>query len=286
MASGSESDDGGGGAAAVPLTVAAIRAMIADESANERASSAAAMEELRDEAKSLAAKLAESERVIAFQAREAAAGKAAKAEKPAARYVRYGKDGRGLDNPWPSRDLNAPDVNVPHNFDVSQDPVFKRCVGKHRCFAYEYRSLSAVGSYLHDFAEELGPLLDMLSADEHREWREELTNSIGGIQDLVASRFNYVSEFVKPDAERDDIELSFLQSKLYPADGPAGPSSSLAKFRAEYKTRLQFATDKQYANRAATAALSEFKPTTPQRDKPPPRDKPTLPHGQIPKKKG
>ena len=120
-----EGDEGGSG-----LTLAAVRDLIAN-----------AVTPLQTENQELRARALEADRVIAAQARkieEARIGKESAATKTKP-YCQYGSDGRGLDNPWPKRDVaNEPELCKPHHFDISTDLHYLRCAGKFGNFRHEF----------------------------------------------------------------------------------------------------------------------------------------------------
>ena len=223
------------------------------------AASATAAEKVAEELKK---KLAETEAVIAEQARQLAAakelakGEASKKKESDKTFVVYGEDGRGKDNTWPLRDLNDPQLSEPHHFDVSQDVHYQRCVGSFKSFSHEFRTLAAVGSYLHDLDRALAPVIkDIFDLGEETDKKlaSSLKNSLFGIRDLVACRFGYVCEFTKPNADRH--KLNFLYDKLYPHDAPLVPTSSIQEWSDEFEKRRMVSTEQQLAKASAAAGI-------------------------------
>jgi len=203
----------------------------------------------------------EAARVIVEQAKELAAlkEKAKTVEATPVEYCKYGTDGRGTSNVWPRRDVeNEPELNKPHHYDVSQDPNYLRCVGKFGSFRHEFRTLSALGSYISDFRREVEPSLAELRASDESTLKSEgrrLTNTLDGIVDLLSCRFSYIIEYIRLDANPHRLEQ--LWKKLYPREGTAAPNSSLDSWNKEFDKAQDTAATKLLAQLAAKADVSK-----------------------------
>ena len=240
----------------VPVTLAGLRELICQETAGLRDEVVAA----RAEATELKAKLAESDAVIAEQARrlELARASAAKTKAVVKQYVKYGSDGEGKGNPWPKRSLNDGDLTKPHNFDVSENPTYKLLTVKHRGHKFEWRTLACLGSYLHDLHLATKPLFALLrETDDALEeekadnllWASELENSFEDVSDLLACRFRLLTEYVQPDVDAARIEE--LERRLYPREGVETPASSVDGWNANFEERVTLAYDKKLATKVA-----------------------------------
>jgi hypothetical protein len=227
-----------------------VRALIAAETASLKAAATASENKLAI----LETKLVESDLVIAKQARELLAAKAAAATAKPKAYCKYGNDGKGEGNVWPLRALTDPLLTRPHNFDTSENATYKLLVGRWKSFKYEWRTLACAGSYLHDFRREYTPLLKLLidvgdTAEEKADniaWAEELENTLEGVYDQLATRFALITELVQPDA--DEARLDELERKLYPREGVRVPASSLDAWNKAFDERTQVSLDKKLAN--------------------------------------
>ena len=257
------SSDGGegGGEEAAPLTVEGIRNLIAEATQDLRRT--AELERTK-----LEKKLAESEAVIAEQARRLAAvkeekGKAAAVEKA---YCAYGTDGEGKGNPWPRRSLNDPKLLEPHLYDTGDHPTNKLLVGRHRGSKHEWVTLGCQGSYLHDFNVSFRPLLKLLTredpadspvqVEDNKLWAAELGNTLEAALDLGASRFKLLTEYVQPNVDLARIEE--LERRLFTREGVEAPASSVDEWNSEFDKRVQIAYDKKLANKSAETRFSRL----------------------------
>jgi hypothetical protein len=212
---------------------------------------------LKEANESLQKKQTESELVIADQARKlvaVAAEKVAVAEQAVKVFCKYGTDGDGRGNSWPSRHPNEPERDDPHHFDVSTDPGYILCAGKYRLFKHEYRTLACVGSYLADFGRDIKVIFDELRAGgtgdealdkQSKRQADELENTLDGARDLLACRFGFIGEFIKPD--QDQEKITALWKRLYPREGVPPPASSLDAWSLEFDKLRQTQVTKQLA---------------------------------------
>ena len=201
----------------------------------------------------------EADRVIAEQARAIAALKeknTKKEEKPKA-YCKYGADGVGAGNTWPRRDVNnEPGLTDPHHFDISGDRNYEKCVGQYGAFKHEFRTLAAVGSYLHDFKRDAGTVLGELRGSPEEDLAlegEQLTNTLEGLYELVSCRFGYIVEYTRADSDKN--RLAALHKQLYPREGTAAPASKVDDWGKDFDKLQDTATYKLLAQQAAKASV-------------------------------